>query len=496
MTDRKHRRRHGRSWAILWIGGVLGLSGVYAPVQATPEPEDLAPSEVTVGGGGARLPVRVRMAGRLGGSSLLTLATVGRCRVVDAATGRVVGEWRSGSTWEVAADGGRVRATPVGGGGATVGAATLRFEATAPDGFLRVASGRRTPGNGPDRAFLHLPGALEVTRGRRGLSVVNEAPFEAYILGVVAAEGAASFHHEALKALAIAARSYTERNRRRHQDGAELCDTTHCHVYAGIGGVATSVRAAVEATRGLFALYDGQPIDAVYSADCGGRTQSPDDAWGPRRSLIPYLRSILDAPAEGAAPYCSVNPKHIWRVVLPLETLWSRLGWGGEARHLRQVAVGATNGSGRATRITLIGGVTPPSAADEALPCEAAGAPVALSAVDSAASARRERVAPGGTVSTDAATGARALTRHLSLEQFRELIRPQGLPGAFFRLFVEQDRLIVEGTGSGHGVGLCQYGAQGMALQGHSYEAILKHYYAGIEVGPLPSAVRTTASRE
>jgi stage II sporulation protein D len=85
--------------------------------------------------------------------------------------------------------------------------------------------------------------------------------------------------------------------------------------------------------------------------------------------------------------------------------------------------------------------------------------------------------------------GSEALTRELTLAQFRALLRPQGLPGAFFRLVIEPERLVVEGAGLGHGVGLCQYGAQGMALQGHSYEEILKHYYTGIDVGTRETAV-------
>jgi stage II sporulation protein D len=286
---------------------------------------------------------------------------------------------------------------------------------------------------------------------------------EQYLLGVVAAEGAASFHVEALKALAVAARSYTERNRGRHGEGCDLCDTTHCQAYAGVKRVAASVRAAVEGTAGIVALYDGKPIDAVYSADCGGRTQNSEDAWGSRHA-VPYLRSVLDAPGDGDPEYCSVNPRHAWSVSLPLETLRRRLDLDGAVHRLWNLAVAATNAGGRVARILVTGEAGAPASGDEPLPCET---------VESAAPAV-------------VSSAAEPVTRELSLGEFRKLLGGEGLRGAFFRLFVRGDEAVAEGKGLGHGVGLCQYGAQGMALQGHSFEEILKHYYTGIELGTIP----------
>jgi SpoIID/LytB domain protein len=463
----------GRGYRSFGLIGILVLSALPVGIAgATPEPdEDFAlPGSVVAGAG---RPVRVRMVGRLGGAPALTVTPEGPCRVVDAATGQALAEIAAGEAWEVTTAENRVRAAPASASGASATAATLRFE-SGMDMGLRVGTGRAA---GSRAASLLLPGVLEVTRGQRGLAVVNEAPLEPYILGVVAAEGPASFHPEALKALAVAARSYTECNRGRHGGGTDLCDTTHCHAYAGIGRAAASVRAAVAATAGIVALYDGRPIDAVYSADCGGRTQTPDDAWGSRRRAIPYLRSVLDSPAEGEAPYCAVNPRRGWQIALPLATLRRRLGWG-EAQ-LWEAAVGATNGSGRATRILLKGGAMPPPA--EGTPVSEVGVPTPLP-VDAPSGTLLQSATPSA---ESAGPGASSVTRELTLAQFRELIRPHALPGRYFRLSLGPSELRIEGAGLGHGVGLCQYGAHGMALQGNSYEAILKHYYAGIDLGLL-----------
>jgi stage II sporulation protein D len=418
----------------------------------------------------AARPVRIRLVGHVSGAHEVRITPAGSYRVLDAATRQSLAEGTGGETWIVSGEGAEVRTTRVAppsneetGSEHGLRAHGLRFESEAPDGLLRVRAGREE---------LLLPGALELTRGRHGLAAVNEAPLEQYLLGVVAAEGAASFHVEALKALAVAARSYTERNRGRHGEcggappGCDLCDTTHCQAYAGVKRVTASVRAAVEGTAGIVALYEGRPIDAVYSADCGGRTQNSEDAWGSRHAVA-YLRSVLDAPPEGGPEYCAVNPRHTWSAAVPLETLRQRLDLGGAVHRLWDLAVAATNAGGRVARILVSAGADAPPTGDEPMPCEA---------IES------------GAAVTPSPAPAVTVTRELSLDQFRKLFSREGLRGAFFRLFVRGDEAVAEGKGLGHGVGLCQYGAQGMALQGHSFEEILKHYYTGIELGTLPPA--------
>jgi len=176
---------------------------------------------------------------------------------------------------------------------------------------------------------------------------------------------------------------------------------------------------------------------------------------------------VLDAPVAGGPEYCAVNPRHTWSAVLPLETLRRRLDLGESVRRLWNLGVAATTAAGRVARVLVTGGGSAPTAGDEPLPCEAI---------------------EGGAAAAASPAPAVTVTREISLGEFRKLFSPEGLRGAFFRLFVRGDEAVAEGKGLGHGVGLCQYGAQGMALQGHSFAEILKHYYTGIELGTIPPA--------
>src|SRR5439155_7750555 len=99
------------------------------------------------------------------------------------------------------------------------------------------------------------PGALEITVAGRGLRLANEAPLEDYVRGVMSAETPSTFHPAALKAMAVATRTYAARCSGRHSAGVDLCDTTHCQVYPGIGRVPKSIDAAVAATTGIYTLY-------------------------------------------------------------------------------------------------------------------------------------------------------------------------------------------------------------------------------------------------
>src|SRR5262249_31793131 len=96
---------------------------------------------------------------------------------------------------------------------------------------------------------------------------------------------------------------------------ADVCDTTHCQVYPGVGRVSRPIEQAASATAGIFALYDGRPIEALYCTDCGGRTESSENAWRGAKPL-PYLRSVEDAPAPGQPPYCVIDRDHCWQIEL------------------------------------------------------------------------------------------------------------------------------------------------------------------------------------
>lgn len=138
-------------------------------------------------------------------------------------------------------------------------------------------------------------GALEMMKspGRWGLTVVNVLPVEQYLYGVVGKEMSPSWSEEALKAQAVAARTYAIAHKSRFsQRGFDLTDDTSSQVYAGINGESPSIIKAVNATKGEIITYQGRPIDAFFCSTAGGWTENSENVWG---SHIPYLRGVSDA---------------------------------------------------------------------------------------------------------------------------------------------------------------------------------------------------------
>jgi stage II sporulation protein D len=137
-------------------------------------------------------------------------------------------------------------------------------------------------------------GILEVFgNARNTFTIVNELPLEEYLLGVVPNELSPSTfgQMEALKAQAVAARTYIIKNMGQSRaEGYDICDTDQCQVYQGAGTEDPLSTQAVVETRGVVATYNGQPITALYSSTCGGRTESSENIFGEK---LPYLVSVM-----------------------------------------------------------------------------------------------------------------------------------------------------------------------------------------------------------
>jgi stage II sporulation protein D len=135
-------------------------------------------------------------------------------------------------------------------------------------------------------------GALEVFGNtRRTLTVVNELPMEDYLRGVVPNElSPTTFGQpEALKAQAVAARTYIQRNRGQFsKEGYDVCATDSCQVYFGARTEDPLATQAILDTRGVVATYEGKPINALYSSTCGGRTEDAEHIFNEK---VPYLVS-------------------------------------------------------------------------------------------------------------------------------------------------------------------------------------------------------------
>jgi stage II sporulation protein D len=321
---------------------------------------------------------------------------------------------------------------------------------------------------------LVLEGPLLEARGRHypqrvlalvedgGVRLINQLGVEEYLEGVLPGEIPAAFAPAAQRALAVAARTYSQVQQGKH--GAyDLCDGPCCQVYLGQAARprpgAQRVAAAIHATRGEYLWWRGELAYTFYSAHCGGLSTRGEDVHlrdKPERPL-PYLTVVRDAP-PGGGDYCATSPLRAWSVRAPMgevEALLNRREPTAVGR-LTRLAVVEQDPSGRILRARPTGTGSAPE--DQ----------------------------PPGTLLLPAAAGGSVLRevtgwelrRSLGARLLRSLLAEIDEPAPGIYRF--------RGRGSGHGLGLCQIGANGMARAGKGYREILAHYYPGTHVAPAP----------
>lgn len=293
-------------------------------------------------------------------------------------------------------------------------------------------------------------GVLEVRRSDSGLTVINRIPLEAYVAGVVGAEMGrrAPGEEEALKAQAVASRTYAIRNRGRWKaHGFDLVGTTSDQIYTGEANENTMATAAVAATRGQILTWNHEPIDAFYFSTCGGRTEDGVAVFA--GAARPYLRSVDDLDPSGT-PWCATSPRFHWSAG------WSATELAATLRH---------------------------SLAAEHLPVGRANDLTDLRVVD------RTRT---GRVATLVLVGRNGRTL-VAGQAIRRVLSPLDggpLRSTDFTIRISRhggriERVDIDGRGNGHGVGMCQWGAIGRARAGQDYRTILTSYFAGTEIERL-----------
>ncbi len=257
--------------------------------------------------------------------------------------------------------------------------------------------------------------------------IVKDAPvsmdLEDYLLGVMLAEVPASFHEDALRAQAVAARTYTLMSctvRKSHEIGAVCTDSTCCQAYVspetyilegGKWSELEKMRLALEVTRGKVLTYDGKLIVSTYFSCSGGRTEDAVAVWG---AAYPYLQAV-DSPGEET--YAGFEKEKIFTAEEIEKALGVRLEGKPESWF---TDVSYTSGGG--VKQMKIGGVS----------------------------------YKGTTL--------------------RSLL---GLRSTVFTVSFHNDFIFIRTKGYGHRVGMSQYGANAMADRGESWENILVHYYPG-----------------
>lgn len=259
----------------------------------------------------------------------------------------------------------------------------------------------------------------------------REMNLEDYVAGVVAAEISPTFPKEALKAQAVAARTYAAykltTGRPEAHASADVCDNyRHCAAYLDLkteasarwgkqaAGYESSILEAVAATAGEVVEYEGKPIIAVFSAASSEKTESSADVWG---SDVPYLQNVESPGGEGC-------PKYKGEVRLTLQEFRNKI---------------------------------------------AAALPAADLSGEPGTWFKASERSPAGGIRSVKLGGVRV--RGVDL---REAL---GLNSTNFTIRLGEDTITFQTTGYGHGVGLSQYGAKYLAEQGEDYKQILTHYY-------------------
>jgi stage II sporulation protein D len=181
-------------------------------------------------------------------------------------------------------------------------------------------------------------GKIEVYKGSKGLFVVNELPIEEYVKGVVKAEVGENWPIEALKAQAVAVRTYAIYNiKHKKNDVYDLTSSTLSQLYKGLESD-PSVEAATDATRGEILTYNGKPINAMYHSTSGGVTELPEEAFG---MSYPYLKSVT---AD-----CESSPYYMWERRIPRKDLQDILS----INVINNIKVSSVTKTGRAKEITI-----------------------------------------------------------------------------------------------------------------------------------------------
>jgi len=328
------------------------------------------------------------------------------------------------------------------GAGLAVDGRNLRIVPLSEDRGTAISSIR-----GWGRSGLY-PGAIDITLGPAGIRVVERTDVETYIAGVVASEMPASFPLEAMKAQAVAARTYALYHLGSHSsEGADLCGRVHCQAYAGRPRPESRAARAAAETAGEVLVWNGLLLDAMYSAACGGSTAT---AWEVRQGkLLPYLRAQPDSSDPfGDSPYCARGHTITWMKRFTLAQADRFV-----SRNLDAVTGAPGLKPGRLESLRVIKPV-------------------------SAARAQWLKV-----YTTKGVWQVRGDAIRWLFGDGRP--GPEGLRSIAFEMSVEEDAagrpsaFIFSGVGHGHGIGLCQWGARGRALDGQSARQILAAYYPG-----------------
>lgn len=272
------------------------------------------------------------------------------------------------------------------------------------------------------------PGEIEIISNNNTLTLINILDIETYLYGVLPYEVVSSWNDEMLKVQAIIARTYTISNLGRHKNsGYDLCSTIHCQVYNGISKkMHQKAKKAVDSTLGLVIIDSkNNPIQAYYHAACGGATEDVSEIWG--MSSLEYLVGVK-------CKYCKNSPYEKWEYKILKSDFLKLLKEKGYSfdRDIKKINILSYTRNGRVKELKI-------------------------------ESDKSQLV--------------------IKSEELRKLLGYSNLRSTrITKIEIKENFVYFFGSGWGHGVGLCQWGAAYLASGGKKFDEIIKYYYPNTKI--------------
>ena len=326
-------------------------------------------------------------------------------------------------------------------------------------------------------------GRIEIGRYNKAkLTAVNVVTLEEYLYGVVPSEMPSTWPQEALKAQAVCARSYAlikagYGGGSNAKKGYKIVDTVSSQVYKGYLAESVMANKAVDATKGEMVCYNNKVVAAYFYSTSGGRTESAEDVWA---ADLPYLQSVPDAYEQDAV-------RMVWQETMTLSRIKKALESQGMPFGVEDLQISLYTNTGRVQALNLLGG-------NRSLTLQGTTIRTVLNLNSTKFKIIRQGDTPdkvsvlsadgmeNGCISDMYIASAEGVSKASGeLEQY--IVQSADNLWNYPRIAPQSaDELVFAGMGYGHGVGMSQYGAKGMAEAGYTYKEIIEYYFTGAYV--------------
>ncbi|MEE9316373.1 MAG: SpoIID/LytB domain-containing protein [bacterium] len=262
---------------------------------------------------------------------------------------------------------------------------------------------------------------IKISLNNKGnLNVINELGVEGYIYGVMTREVSPEWPIEALKAQAVVSRTYVMKNLGKYdKQGFDLSATITSQVYGGGESEDPRTSKAVDLTQGEVVTYKGELIKSFFHSNCGGHTEDVTNVWE-GEGRLPYLKGVV-------CPFCKKTHQYYWEKTIKKKMLEQKLNEKGyNVEDIKKIKILGRSSSGRVTYLKIYH--------------------------------QRGRL-------------------KIKASRFRMVMGPNLIKSTLFAMEHIGNRIKFYGRGWGHGVGMCQWGAKGMAERRANYRQILRYYY-------------------